>query len=114
MKAFKLSLVYALTNDDKVIRRTFCESMLEMVEDDKILFLRIVFSDEATFHLSGKVNRHNVHTKGPHIPHKAVEHQGDAHKINVYCVVPQDKAYSPFLFEKNTVTGQIYLEMLQN
>ena len=65
MKSYKLSLVQALTNEDNEMRRIFCESMLEMEEGDEILFLRLVFSNEATFHLCGTVNRHNVHIWGP-------------------------------------------------
>ena len=34
----------------------------------------IVFSDEATFHLSGKVNGYNVHIWGAANPHVIVEH----------------------------------------
>ena len=60
--------------------------MLEMVEDD-ISHLCLVFSDEATFHFSGKVNRHSVRIWGTHHPHEAVEHQRDSPKVNVFCVV---------------------------
>ena len=60
MKPCKLSLVQALTHNDKDMRREFCESMLEMVEDDETLFSRLGFRDEATFHLCGTVNWHNV------------------------------------------------------
>ena len=41
MKPCKLSLVQAFTNDEK-IRRTFCESMPEMVDGDKTLFSHLV------------------------------------------------------------------------
>lgn len=114
MKPYKLSLVQALTNNDKEMRRTFCESMLEMVEDDETLFSRLVFSDEATFHLCGTVNRHNVRIWGTNHPHETIEHQRDSPKVNVFCAVSQNKVYGPFFFEGNTVTGQTYLEMLQN
>ena len=114
MKPYKLSLVQALNNDDKKMRRAFCESMLEMVEDDETMFSRLIFSDEATFHLSGAVNRHNVRIWGKDHPHETVEHQRDSPKVNVFCAVSQDRVYGPFFFEGNTVTGQAYLEMLQN
>ena len=58
-----------------------------MVEDDKILLSRLVFSEEVTFHLSGKVNRHQVSTWGTHHPYEAVEHQRDYPKVNVFCAV---------------------------
>ena len=46
------SLIQALISDDRVMRRTFCGPVLDMVEDNETLFSCLVFSDEATFHLS--------------------------------------------------------------
>ena len=62
MKQYKLSFVQALTNDDEEMQRTFCESMLEMVD----LFSRLVFSDKAISDLCGSVNRHKVCIWGIH------------------------------------------------
>ena len=54
-----MRLVQALTPADRVKRRDFCEEMqLKMDEND--LVERLIFCDEATFHISGKVNVHNV------------------------------------------------------
>jgi len=41
-----------------------------------------MFSDEVTFHLSGKVNRHNVRIWGTENPHEIVEHVRDSPKLN--------------------------------
>ncbi|PNF20022.1 hypothetical protein B7P43_G05942 [Cryptotermes secundus] len=86
----------------------FCDSMLEMMEDETFISL-LIFSDEATFYLSGRVNRHNVRIWGTEHPHETVEHETDSPKMNVFCAVSQDKVY-----EENTVTGQTYLDMLQD
>ncbi|PNF33541.1 hypothetical protein B7P43_G17404 [Cryptotermes secundus] len=59
LKPYRLQLVQALTNDDKRKRTEFCDSMLEMMEDETFIS-RLIFSDEATFHLSGTVNRHSA------------------------------------------------------
>ena len=96
MKPCKLSLVQALTTDNKVMGKTFCESVLEMVEDDETLLSCLVCSDETTFHLSGKVIRHNVCIWGTHHLHEAVKHQKDFPKMNVFWAVSQDKIYNPF------------------
>jgi hypothetical protein len=87
--------------------------MLQNVEDDKFL-PRVIFSDEATFHLSGKVNRHNVRIWGLQNPHTTLEHERDSPKDNVFCAISQTKVYGPFFFDENTVTGVTYLAMLQN
>jgi hypothetical protein len=57
--------------------------MLQNIEDDRFL-PRVIFSDEATFHLSGKVNRHSVRIWGPQNPHTALEHEWDSSKVNVF------------------------------
>jgi hypothetical protein len=43
-------------------------------QENESFISRIVFSDEATFHLSGKVNRHNVRIWALEQPHATVEH----------------------------------------
>jgi hypothetical protein len=40
------------------------------------------FSDQATFHVSGAVNRRNVRLWGPENPHAYVEHQRDSPTVN--------------------------------
>jgi hypothetical protein len=83
------------------------------MEDDKFL-PRVIFSDEATFHLSGKVNRHNVRIWGLQNAHTTLEDERDSPKANVFCAISQTKVYGPFFFDENTVTGVTYLAMLQN
>ena len=59
MRPYRLQLVHALMPDDYGVRYNFASVVLQR-EDD---FLdRVVFSDESvmSFHLSGKVNTHNV------------------------------------------------------
>jgi len=55
-------------------RRDFCTDMPKHLEGDSLLLDRIVFSGEATFQLSGKVNRHNIVIWGSQNPHQIVEH----------------------------------------
>jgi hypothetical protein len=52
--------VLALTPAHKVKRGEFCEEMQLKMEEDGYIE-RLIFSYEATFHIRGKVNRHNVH-----------------------------------------------------
>jgi len=54
MKPYRLQLVQALRVGDRRKRTDFCDMLLEDMEDDTFL-PRLIFSDEATFHLSGKV-----------------------------------------------------------
>ena len=74
---------------------------------------KLIFSDEATFHLSGKVNRHNVRLWGTENPRAIVALERDSPKVNVFCAMSQTKLYGPFFFCEKTVTGTSYLDMLQ-
>jgi hypothetical protein len=45
---------------------------------------------------------------------KALEHRRDLLKVNIYCALSQNQAYSPFFLARNTVSRVICLELLQN
>lgn len=105
-------LVQVLQPNNKEKRLEFCGYVLEMMEDDAFL-QRIIFSDAATFHLSGKVDTHNVRIRGMQNPHATSQHERDSPKINVFCALSCTKVYDHFLFAKSTVTGITYLDMLK-
>ena len=63
MTPYKLQLVQHLKETDKPLRRDFCIAMQQKMEDDEFDD-RLVFSDEATFHVNGKVNKHNTRIWG--------------------------------------------------
>ncbi|XP_068082175.1 uncharacterized protein [Anabrus simplex] len=86
-------------------------ALQERTEEDGFLD-RVVFSDEATFHVSRKVNKQNVRIWGTANPHYYVEHVRDSPKVNVFCAVSNTKFYAPFFFNEQTVTGLTYLDML--
>jgi hypothetical protein len=95
VKPYRQQLLQKLKATDKISRRTFCS--------------------ECTFHLSGKVNRHNVgiwETEPPR--HEVLEHERDSPKFNVFCAVSKYRMYGPFFFAERTISGFIYLDMLEN
>jgi hypothetical protein len=57
--------------------------MLEKLDKDNEFLRKIMFSDEATFHVSGKVNKQNVCIWGSEHPHTTVKHIRDSPKFNV-------------------------------
>jgi len=113
MRPYRLQLVQALRVGDRRKRTDFCDMLLEDTEDDTFL-PRLIFSDKAKFHLSGKVSRHSVRIWGLENPHEIVQHERDSPKINVFSAVSVRKIYGPFFFGGNTVTGNSYLEILQD
>ena len=82
-KPYRLQLVQALRLNDKRKRIEFCDRMLQNMEDDTFL-PRLIFSDEATFHLSRKANLHNVRIWELQNTHKTLEHERDSPKVYVF------------------------------
>ncbi|GBN20652.1 hypothetical protein AVEN_224430-1 [Araneus ventricosus] len=87
--------------------------MQQAIEDDDDLAATLIFSEEATFHLSGKVNCHNARVWGTELPHVIVEKGRDSPKVNVFCAISKTKLYGPFFFIEQGVTASVYLDMLQ-
>jgi hypothetical protein len=112
MKPYKLQLVQALKPEDLAVRYEFCREILARIENDNDLPARFIFSDEATFHIKGKVNRHDVRVWGTENPHVTLEHERDSPKVNVFCAISKMKVCGPLFFGENTVTGNCYLDML--
>ena len=52
-----MAVVKQLTERDFNAHQTACESLLEALPPDALVF----FSDEANFHISGCVNKQNMH-----------------------------------------------------
>jgi hypothetical protein len=55
------------------IGETFVPMCWNCLKEYNLFLNKIVLSDEATFHLSGKVNRHNLIIWGSHNPLQVVE-----------------------------------------
>ena len=99
--------------NNKPKRVEFANTMLERLGADPDLMSTIFFSDESTFHVSGKINRHNVRIWGSQNPHAKQEHVRDSPKLNFWCSLSQNKDIGPFFFAEETVRGITYLDMLE-
>lgn len=69
-----------------------------------------IFSDEATFHLHGKVHRDNVHIKETENPHAAIQHIRDSPKRNIFCAISTKKVHFP---SQSRVLGTSHLDMME-
>jgi hypothetical protein len=65
--------------------------MLEKLEEDNEFPRKIIFSDEATCHVSGTVNKQNVSIEGSEHPHATVEHIRDSPKV--VCMRPVSRSF---------------------
>ena len=77
------------------------------------LINKIVFSDEASFHTCGKISRHNCRIWADEKPPNFLEWERDTPKVNVWLGMTQSKVYGPFFSAEATVTGPVYLDMIE-
>ena len=62
--AYKVQMLQALQPNDMPRRKEFALNMLQRISEDEAFLKRVCFSDEATFHISGKLNKYNVRIWG--------------------------------------------------
>ena len=95
MKPYRLQLFQAWSLQDRNLVTRFCVNFQEKLQEngfaEKVFFLM-----RPTFHVSGKVNRHNVRVWGTQNAHGYVEHGRDFPKVTVFCAVSASKVYGPF------------------
>jgi hypothetical protein len=112
VKPYRIQLLQALSEGDKRRRYDLCEQMLNYIDEDEDFLRKFVFSDEATFHVNGLVNRRNIQTWGSELPRIVVEHQYNSPKLNVFCALSFQSFNGPLFFAEKTEIGILYLDML--
>jgi hypothetical protein len=60
------------------------------------------------------VNRHKFRIWGTEQPYAQIEHQHDSLKVNIFCAVSREKWHGPIFSNEATVTGDSFLDMLEN
>jgi hypothetical protein len=65
-----------------------------------------------TFHVSGKLNTHNVRIWESQNPHVTRELERDIPKGNVRCGVMCNRIIGPFLSDEPATTANLYLDLL--
>jgi hypothetical protein len=86
--------------------------MLVRIDDDEGFLQSVLFSDEATFHVSGLLNRYNVRIWGSENPHESREFERDSPNFKVLCGLMRNRIIGPFFFIENTIAANVYLDML--
>ena len=118
MQPFKATLVHGLHEDDLPKRVEFCEWFLERQRHDPQFLHSIFFSDEASFHLTGSVNRQNERYWGIENPRALVETKSFTPKVNVWVAMSSRHIIGPFFFEDEegkslTINSDRYIGMLE-
>ena len=102
LRLWRPRLVHALNEDDFDRRSQFCEWYVHITEEDPSVEGRILWSDEATLHLNGQVNRHNSAYYADANPHLLMEGKRE---FNLLVSV------SGRLFEVLVYRGPIFLKI---
>ena len=114
LRAYKLQLLHHIKPDDHRKRTDFAVEILSLIEENDNYLNLMLFSDESTFHVCGKVNRHNCRIWGSENPHQVIEYERDTPKLSVWLGLHKHGVIGPFFFMESTVTGHSYLDMLEN
>ena len=80
--ADKVQILQELKPNDGPKHKAFALEMLSHIEDDENYLKKVMFTDEAYFHVSGKVNQHNVRIWSSETPHVVMGHIHDSPKVN--------------------------------
>uniref|UniRef100_A0A8C5WFK5 DUF4817 domain-containing protein n=1 Tax=Leptobrachium leishanense TaxID=445787 RepID=A0A8C5WFK5_9ANUR len=108
-----------VNESDFAARRRFCQTLLDMFDENEDLVHNLWMSDEAHFHLSGFVNKQNFRYWSDENPQQL--HQTPLHssKVTVWCAMSSLGLIGPYFFENDreqavTVNAQRYSEMLHS
>ncbi|XP_063240478.1 uncharacterized protein LOC134541176 [Bacillus rossius redtenbacheri] len=110
--AYKVQLLQALQPSDGPRPKAFATDMLARMDVEEDFLGRILFTDEAMFHVSGLLNRHNVRIWGSENPHASRALVRDSPKFYVWCGLMSTRIIGPFFFAEKTITANVYLDML--
>jgi hypothetical protein len=83
----------------------FCCGHARKMDGPPVYLRQVCFSDEATFHVNGVVNRYYCRIRGSQNPHITCELERGSPKVNVWAGLMHDKLIGPFFFSEMTVTG---------
>lgn len=95
-KPYTLHLLQVLKLYNKGKRTNFSNFVLKQFKNNEGFVEKLEFSDKATSHLGGKINRHNVRSWDSENPPVIYEHKRDSPKVNVFCAISNTKVMSYF------------------
>jgi hypothetical protein len=114
---YKVQLVQELKARDHPLRYQFAVWACEQLETDPDFAQKIIFSDEAHFHVGGYVNKQNCRIWGSENPREFVQKPMHPLRATVWCGLWRGGIIGPYFFENEdgqtvTVNGERYRHML--
>ena len=111
---YKVHRAQELHGDDFFNREFFCQWFVEKERANPDFVSCILTSDEATFHLSGKINSQNTRYWADQNPHwlRPDRRQTDP-RVNVWCGIYRNRIIGPYFLDA-PLTGIGYLQHLED
>ena len=114
---YKIQVTHVLHERDYVNRVNFCQTFLQLINQNQELVNNLLMNDEAHFHLSGFVNKKKIRYWSATNPIELHERPLHSSKVTVWCAIFE--IIGPYFFEDDreravTVTGPHYVHMLEN
>ena len=110
---YKLQIGTQLSNDDKQARVQYAQYSLSKLAADPDFLKKVIYSDECSFSLSGRVNKQNCRIWGTERPQEVYEVPQGARSVMVWCAISEKGVIGPYFFENESVTGDSYKKMLR-
>jgi len=116
---YKIQVTRALHERDYVNRVNFCQTFLQLINQNQELVNNLLMSNEAHFHLSGFVNKQNFRYWSATNLTELHARPLHSSKVTVWCAISSLEIIGPYFFEDEreravTVTGPHYVHMLEN
>jgi len=106
-------VVQELTQQDWINRVKACQHLIKRLPDDAAVF----FSDEAHFHISGYVNKQNVHYWSGANPREIHQRPLHSARVTVWCTISRIGIIGPYFFDEDNYTVSVnserYVAMIQ-
>ena len=113
---YKIMTVQQLNPRDYQQRWSFCQTMLDMFEENEDLTL--IMSDKAHFHLNGTVKKQNFRYWASENLHELHQRPLRSQKVTVWCGLGKCGIFGPFFFgegeETAMITSDRYIRMFEN
>ena len=96
---YKISIHQSLTEAQKTARKRFCAWFVRKCDQNPDFVDQIWYSDEAHFHLDGKVNSQNFRFWSEEKPDFVAEAPLHSAKLTVWCAMSSSGVIGPYFFE---------------
>ena len=98
LKPFRPRLLQALNGDDPDRRQQFCEEFLSLYHLDSKIVDKVIWTDEVTFKLNGRINRHNSVYWADENPHEILCKEANMPGITVWGALTSNGLIGTFFF----------------